>query len=133
MVVDDRVRVVVADPLLHAATAQRLRAVAGNSVPGPQETRVAADIHVLQITRARPLVAVGRLPNRPRSTRDAGPVEHLPDGRVRKTRRPGHKPRPPAGLPTAVANPLLQIGGEKPRRAVRTAMSARSAGRSLGR
>src|SRR5439155_6751976 len=84
-----------------------------------QETRVCADIHVQPITGAGPLVAVGGLPDRPRSTRDAGPAEHLPDGRVRKARRPGHKPRPPASLSPAVADPLLQIGGEKPRRAVR--------------
>ena len=62
VVVDDRVRVVVADPRLGAHPAARaLRAVAGDAVAGPQEAGVAGDVHVQQVAGAGPLVAVGRL------------------------------------------------------------------------
>src|ERR1700730_11203758 len=110
MVVDDRVREVVADPRLDAPPAQGLRAVAGDSVAGPQEAGVAACVHVQQITRAGPLVPVGRLLGRPGRPRDAGTPEHLPDGRVCEPARAGDKPRPPAGLATAGADRLLELG-----------------------
>src|SRR4029450_11032946 len=61
MVVDDRVREVITDPRPDPAPAQALRAVAGDAVPRPQEARIAADVHVQQITGTGPLVAVGWL------------------------------------------------------------------------
>src|SRR6266542_1744272 len=107
VVVDDRVRIVVADggPLLVGGA----MAVAGDRVTGSQEARVAADIHVQQIAGARPFIAVGRLLDRSRPPRDPGPLEHLPDRRMRT-----------AGLAPTGADPLLQLGSEKPRRALRT-------------
>jgi hypothetical protein len=60
VVVDDRVREVVAEPRLRShPLARALRAVAGNTVAGAQEARV--DVHMQQIAKTRPLVAVGRL------------------------------------------------------------------------
>jgi hypothetical protein len=59
VVVDDRVGVVVADAGVGMhPVAVALRAIAGGAVPGPTEARVAADVHVQQIARTRPLVAV---------------------------------------------------------------------------
>jgi hypothetical protein len=65
-VVDDRVRVVVADTRLGphpAATA--MRAITGDGVAGPLEAGVARDIHVQQVAGTGPLVAVGRFSCRP--------------------------------------------------------------------
>ena len=63
-VVDDRVHVVDAG----AAAAVLARTVAGDPVTGPPEARVLADVHVQQITGARPLVPVAPLARRPRWT-----------------------------------------------------------------
>src|SRR5438045_2030020 len=85
---------------------------------GPQETRVAAGVHVQQVARARPLVAVGRLLLRSRSAREAGPLEHLPHRRVGEARRAGDQARTPAGLAPAVTDPLLELARQQPRRAM---------------
>ena len=122
MVVDDRVREVVADPrfLPHPA-ATAMRAVAGDAVPGLAEAGVAACVHVKQVTGAGPLVAVGRLLDRRRTARETGPLEHLPDRRVRDPRRTRNQTRTPTGLAPAVADPLLQLSRQQPWREVRTA------------
>jgi hypothetical protein len=61
-VVDERVRVVVADPRLGPHPGARaLRAVTGDAVARPEKARVAARVHVQEIARGGPFVAVGRL------------------------------------------------------------------------
>src|SRR5919201_4898299 len=88
---------------------------------GPQEACVAARVHVQEIARTGPLVAVRGLLDQPRPPRDPGSPQHLPDGRVREPGRAGDEARTPAGLSATVADPLLQLGGQQARRAVRTA------------
>src|SRR6266511_248006 len=127
VIVDDRVRVVVADPRLHAPTAQGLGSIAGDPMAGPQEAGVAAGVHVQEITRARPLIAVGRLPGRPRRPRDPGPAEHLPDGRVREASRAGDQARSPTRLAAAGADRLLELRRELTRRAAGTARTINQA------
>src|SRR6266508_6981375 len=87
----------------------------------PQEARIAACVHVQQVTGAGPLVAVGRLLGRRRAAREPGSLQHFPDSRVREARGTRDQTRTPAGLATAIADPLLQLGREQPRRAVRPA------------
>ncbi len=58
MVVDDRVREVVADQRLGMRRPlPARRAIAGDGVAGPLEAGVAADVHVEQIARTGPLVS----------------------------------------------------------------------------
>ena len=122
VVVNDRVRVVVADSRLRAhPVARSPRAIAGDAVAGPQEARIARDVHVQQIAGTGPLVAVGRLLGYSRAPREPVAAEHLPDRRVREPGRSGDQAWTPAGLSTAVADPFLQLGGEKTRRSVWTA------------
>src|SRR5439155_19197410 len=111
VVVDDRVREVVADqPLRMRRLAPARRAIAGDGVARPLEAGVAADIHVQQIAGAGPLVAVGGLPRWPWRAGDARPLEHLPDRRVSKAGESSDQPRTPARLAAAGADPLLQLG-----------------------
>ena len=117
VVVDDRVHVVDAVPVL----AVLARAVAGDAVAGPLEARVLAGVHVQQITGARPLVAVGRLPGRLRWPRDPGPAQHLPDRRVAEAGRARDQARPPACLAATLADRLGELGRELPGRAMRPA------------
>src|SRR6266536_2403822 len=127
MVVDDRVREVVADPCPDTPAAQGLGAIAGDAVAWPQEARVAAGVHVQQVAGAGPLVAVGWLLDRPRRSRDLGPLEHLPDGQVREAGRAGDQARPPTRLASAGADRLGELGGELPRRAMRPARAVKQA------
>jgi len=113
VVVDDRVHMVdaVRDAVLRAP-------IASHSMTGSLEAHVLADVHVQEVARAGPLVAVGWLSLgswRPREPRSA---EHLPHGRVSKAGRSGNQPGSPAGLSPAGADPLLEHGGELPRRAM---------------
>jgi hypothetical protein len=115
VVVDDRVRVVVADPRFRTHPfARALRAIAGYPVAGPQESRVTARVHVQQIAGAGPLVAVGRLFGRARRPRDPGSPEHFPDGRVGEASRSGDQPRSPAGFAPAGADGLLELRRQLP-------------------
>jgi hypothetical protein len=63
VVIDDRVGVVLSNAGFRAhPAAGSLRPVAGNAMPRPLEARVAAGVHVQEIARTRPLIAVCRLP-----------------------------------------------------------------------
>ncbi len=127
MVVDDGVRVVVANPRLDAATTQGLGAVAGYAVTGPQEARVAGNVHVQEIAGAGPLVAVGRLlglSGRPRQPRSP---QHLPDGRVAEASGAGDQPRSPAGFAAAGTDRLLEVRCELAWRAVWTTRAVEQA------
>src|SRR6266540_4919506 len=117
VVVDDRVHDV--DAVVAAAVLAR--AVAGEAVAGPLEADVLARVHVQQVSRTRPLVAVGWLTGCSRWPREPGPREHLPHGRVAKAGRAGDQPRPPTCLAATGADRLGELGGELARRAVRTA------------
>jgi hypothetical protein len=80
VVVDDRVREVVADePLRVQRLAPARGAISGDGMAGTLEAGVAADVDVQQVAGARPLVAVGRLPRRAFRPGDPRPLEHLPD------------------------------------------------------
>src|SRR6478672_5320739 len=79
------------------------------------ETPVARGVHVQQVARARPLVAVGRLLRRPRRARDAVTAEHLPDRRVGLAGSAGDQPRPPTSVAPALADALLELGLDQPR------------------
>src|SRR6266508_53824 len=134
VVVDDRVRKVVADqPLGVRRLAPARGAVSGDRVTGPLEAGVAADVDVQQVAGARPLVAVGRLPWRARGPGDAGPLEHLPDRRVREACDARDQPRPPARLPPASADPLLQLGRELARAAARSARAIKQTRKARAR
>ena len=120
VVVDDRVRVVVADARFRPhPVARALRAVARDGVPGPREARRAGDVHVQEVARAGPLVAVGGLLQRPRRPRDPRPAQHLPDGRVGEAGRGRNEPRSPACRLAAGADALLELGSELARAAAR--------------
>src|SRR5215207_4160299 len=122
VVVDDRVREVVADQLLRVRRPVPARgAVSSDGVAGALEAGEAADVHVEQVPGAGPLVAVGGLPRRALGARDAGSLQHLPDRRVREARERGDEPRSPTRLPAAGADSLLQLGGELARARVRPA------------
>src|SRR6266487_4977428 len=117
MVVDDRVRVVVADPRFGAhPLAGALRAITGDAVSGAQEARVAGDVHVQQVAGTGPLVAVGWLLGSSRRPRDPSPLEHLPDGRVCEAGR--------AGKPAAVPSPSCDGSYRSPPRAPARAAAA---------
>src|SRR4249919_3164976 len=97
-------------------------------MPWAQETGVAACVHVQQITGAGPLVAVGWLLDRGPTPGEPGPLEHLPDRRVREAGRAGDKTWTPARLASAIADPLLQLGGQQPRRPMRPARAIKQGG-----
>src|SRR5262249_3044737 len=86
------------------------RAIPSYAVAGSQEACVAAGVHMQQLARTGPLVAVCRLLRRPRRPRQSRSLEHLPDGRVGKAGGASDQPRPPAGGAPAAANALLQFG-----------------------
>src|ERR1051326_2729817 len=89
-------------------------------MPGPQEARVAAGVHVQQIARTGPLVPVRRLLADTRRTRDPLPLEHFPNGRVREARGAGDQPRSPTRLASTGTDRLLELGRQLSRRAMRT-------------
>ena len=122
MVVDDRVRVVIADAGrgLHPV-AVALGAVAGRAVPGPPEARIAADVHVQQVAGAGPLVAIGLPARRARPAREAVAEEHLPDRLMRMPGRAGDQPRPPTRRLPDRADPRLSVRAEMTRLAPRPA------------
>src|SRR2546423_5835515 len=95
---------------------------------GPLEARVLAGVHVQQITGTGPLVPVGRLPRRPRRTRDSSPLEHFPDRLMTEAGRASDQPRPPAGLAAAVADRGLELGRELSRRTTPPARTIEQAG-----
>jgi hypothetical protein len=120
VVVDDRVRVVVADAGrgVHPVPLA-LGAIAGCAVPGPAEARVAADVHVQQIAGAGPLVTIGLPARRARPTRDTVAEEHLPDRLMRMPGRARDQPRPPTRRLADGADPRLDVGAQTTRLAMR--------------
>src|SRR5581483_4610512 len=106
VVVDDRVRVLL------AGSPRLAGAVAGDRVAGAIEARVALRVHVQQIPRARPLVAVWRLAGRLGQPRASVPLQGAVNGRVRVADRAGDQPRPPAGVRADLADPLLLRSGQ---------------------
>lgn len=89
-----RVQEVVADAALDLGS--RPRAVARNSMPRTQEGRVAGDVHVHQVARAGPFVAIGRLScwrERPKR-RSIFHTVLAQDRLGTATRRRGHRFRP---------------------------------------
>jgi hypothetical protein len=122
VVVDDRVRVVVADAGAGGhPVAIALGAIAGGAVPRAPEARVAADIHVQQIARAWPLVAIRLASLSRRTARKSVTLEHLPDGLMRLTGRSGDQPRPPTGGLPDRADPRREILRHPPRLVMRAA------------
>jgi hypothetical protein len=126
MVVGDRVDAVVADPCFRAhPPAGALRAVTGDPVAGPPETRIARDVHMQQITGAGPLVPIRRLGHRSWPARQPVAAKDLPDRRVGEAGHPRDQPWPPTGLTSAGADRLLPLGRQKPRRASRPARAVK--------
>jgi hypothetical protein len=118
VVIDDGVKVVVTKrPRLVFVG---LGAIAGDRVTGPGEPRIALDVHVQQIARARPLVATDRARRGPRPPRTAVADQDRVDGRVRDPGLAGDQPRSPAGALARLADPPLGLGIGAPRRAART-------------
>src|SRR5438132_6050406 len=105
-----------------------MRAVAGDGVAGALEARIARRVHVQQVARAGPLVAVGGLLRSSRRTRDAVAAEHLPDRRVGLAGGAGDEPRSPAGMAAALADSLLELLVEQPRAAPRPARTVEQPG-----
>jgi hypothetical protein len=97
--------VLIAPPL--ALFLSGLVAHTGGSVTRPQEPRVALGVHVQQIARARPLIAAGRIPRRPHSSRKAVPAKHLPHRGMRIADLARDQPRPPPSPPPGRADPRL--------------------------
>ena len=83
------------------------------------KTCVACGVHVQQVTRARPLIATHGISGRTRPAREPVAVKHLPDRRVWMTCLSSDQPRPPAGAPARLADPLLSRPIKEPRRAMR--------------
>src|SRR5947209_14985177 len=81
----------------------------------PLKAPIAGHVHVQQVARARPLVAVGGLLRRPRRARDAVAAQHLPDRRVRLPGGASDESRPPAGMAPALTDALLELAVEQPR------------------
>ena len=78
-----------------ASSARALGAVAGDAVPGPLEARVAARCPCAADRPGRATRSGWPAPSTARRPREAVPAEHLPDGRVRRSRsrrRPGAAP-----------------------------------------
>ena len=119
VVVDDGVEVVVAERggLLDVG----LGAIAGDRVPGASEARVALDVHVQQVTRARPLIATHLPARRTRRPRAAVATQNGVHGRVRHPRLPGEQPWPPPGALPRLTDPPLGLGIGAPRRPARPA------------
>src|SRR5437660_8593309 len=121
--------VVVADARFgsHPVSAA-LRAIASDSVAGPLEARIARRVHVQQVARTRPLVAVGGLARLLRRPRDAVAVEHLPDRRMRAAGGPGDQARSPAGAQPALTDALLRDRIEQARARARAARAVEQPG-----
>ena len=88
VVVDDGVGVAVAGARCFAG------AVAGHGVAGLSEPCVAFGVHVQQISGARPLIPVWRLPLGTENPRHPESGEYRVDGRVRGPDPPCDQPRP---------------------------------------
>src|SRR3954466_15114086 len=86
----------------------------------PLETRVAGRVHVNQVARAGPLVAVGRLALRTLLPRTAMALERLRNRRVRMPELACEQARTPAGASSGCADPLLLGQRERARAAERT-------------
>jgi hypothetical protein len=102
VVVDDGVEVVVAQRV--APLGAGLVPVAGDRVSGAREARVALDVHVQQVARARPLVATERRPRRLGAARQAVAAQHRVHGGVRNSDLAGDQPRTPPGPPALLAD-----------------------------
>jgi hypothetical protein len=105
VVVDDRVRVVVADP--RSLLGRGRAAITGHGMARPVEARVQADVHVQQIARTGPFVAAPWVSLSLRRPRQAVPAEHLRDRRVRMARVYRQQPRPPTRPPPGRHDPPL--------------------------
>src|SRR4051794_22377000 len=81
----------------------------------------ALDVHVQQITGARPLLAHHRRALAPRRARAAVTLEDRADRRIRHARLVDQQPRAPAGAPARLADALLDLGRGAPRRVMRPA------------
>jgi hypothetical protein len=123
VVVDDRVKGVVTERVALLGTG--LAAVAGDGVPGAPEARVALDIHVQQITRARPLVAHERRARTARRARAAVPLENRVHRRMRDPGLAGDQPWPPARALARGHYLLLNARRRAPRRTMWTARAIR--------
>ena len=77
------------------SSARALGAVAGGAMSGPAEAGVAGDVHVQQVARARPLVAVRRLARG--LGRRESPARLSPSRRRVDCWSPGDQTRPPTG------------------------------------
>src|SRR5207237_5284318 len=119
VMVDDRVRILVADHRPHLGAC--LRAVTGDGVPGPLETRVARGVHVQPVARAGPLVTVGRLSRLGVGPGAAVALQGLRNSRVRMAELACEQARAPAGAAPGRADPLLLGRRQHPRATMRTA------------
>src|SRR4051794_12568916 len=97
------------------------RTVAGDGVTGAREPRVALDVHVQQVARARPLIAADLTPRRPRGTRASVASQDRADRRVRDPRLSDEQPWPPARSLACLADTALHVCGRLTRTAVRAA------------
>ena len=107
VVVDDRVRVVVAD-LVSGRIQPPLRCERSPVTRWPGPKAHSGCVHVQQIAGAGPLERCRSLGGRARRG-GAVTAEDLPDGRVGEAGRARNQARPPARLAAAIADPLLQL------------------------
>src|SRR3954471_6158303 len=90
-------------------------------MPGPAKTRIAADVHVQQIARPRPFVAVRRAPLGRRAAREPMTAQHLPDRLMRLPRCPRDQSRPPARRLAHRADPRRELLTDPARLVMRAA------------
>ena len=109
-VVDDHVDV------LPAGAGRVAGAVAGDGVAGYLKARVAFGIHVQQLARARPLIALHRVPGRAGTARAAASSQRPRHGRVRNVDLARDQTRAPPG-PLADLADAVVIGHREHRRA----------------
>ena len=122
VVVDDRVRVVVADAGAGGHPVPiALRAITGRAMARTAKARVGADVHVQQIARPRPLIAVRCAPVRSRAAREPVAAQHLPDRLMRLPGGAGDQARPPTGGLADRADPRRKLIGDPPGLAMRAA------------
>ncbi len=87
-------------------------AIAGDRVPRTPEARIALDVHVQQIARARPLVAPELLAWRAAASASSrGGLQDRVHRRVRDVGLAGDQPRPPARAFARGAAPRVSIAG----------------------
>ena len=128
VVIDDGVEVVVAERVVALTF---VTTIAGDRMAWPAEPRVALDVHVQQISRARPLVAHERRLRRSWGARAAVTAQDRVNGRMRHPCLARDQPRPPACALARLTHQGLYLRRAATRRAVRPAAAIQCPGARL--